>query len=76
MTELPLLSGEKIVRALSRAGYSVARQRGSHIRLTHPSREPVTVPAYKQIDRSLLRKILRDDDLSPEEFIAFAKTRK
>jgi beta-lactam-binding protein with PASTA domain len=31
-------------------------------------RDPVTVPNYKTIDRSLLKKILRDAGLTVEEF--------
>lgn len=57
-----------MVQALERLGYSPVRQRGSHIRLTCPGRKSVTVPDYKSIDRSLLRKILRDAELTPEEF--------
>ena len=44
------------------------RQRGSHIRLVCDKRKSVTVPNYKSVDRSLLIKILRDAELTPEEF--------
>ncbi len=66
---LPLLSGQAIVKLLNKAGYQAVRQRGSHIRLEAPRRQPVTVPDYKQIDRSLLRKILRDANISVAEFL-------
>ena len=33
MAKLPVLSARKILRALEAAGFSVVRQRGSHIRL-------------------------------------------
>ena len=68
MSRLPILSGREVVQALERLGYRAVRQRGSHIRLTCGGRKSVTVPDYKSIDRSLLRKILRDAELSPEEF--------
>jgi len=54
---------------LSKLGYREIRQRGSHIRLSCPGRKSVTVPNYRAIDRSLLRKILRDAELGPEEFL-------
>ncbi len=73
MTKLPLLSGAEIIKILSKFGYSKVRQRGSHIRLEAPGRNPVTVPNYKEIDRSLLRKILRDADISVKEFIKASK---
>ena len=68
MAQLPLLSAKAIIRALERLGYTAVRQRGSHIRLTAPGRNPVTIPNYKLIDRSLLKKILRDVSLSAEAF--------
>ncbi len=69
MPQLPLLSGEKVIQALSKIGYYKERQRGSHIRLYCVGRKPVTVPHYKIIDRNLLKKIIRDAELSSEKFI-------
>jgi predicted RNA binding protein YcfA (HicA-like mRNA interferase family) len=63
-----LLSGKELVRALGRLGYVQVRQRSSHMRLACEGRKSVTVPDYKLIDRSLLRKILRDVELTPAEF--------
>ena len=72
MPRLPILSATEVVKALGRFGYVVVRQRGSHVRLTHPERKewPVTVPNYKTIDRSLLRLIIQEANLSVEEFLA------
>ncbi len=73
MPRLPILSASQIVKALCRVGYVVVRQRGSHIRLAYPkqSRSPVTVPNYKTIDRSLLRLILQEANLTADEFLKF-----
>jgi len=71
MPQLPLLSGKQLIKILAKLGYSVERQRGSHIRLSAPEKKSVTVPNYKQIDRSLLVKILRDAKLKPEDFLSF-----
>ncbi|MUG94638.1 addiction module toxin, HicA family [Scytonema sp. UIC 10036] len=52
-------------------GFSVYRQRGSHI--TTIRQEPtnqVTVPNHKEIAKSTLRAIIRQVCLSVEEFIA------
>ena len=68
MTRLPLLSGRAIVKAISKIGYRVVRQRGSHVRLACSNRRSVTVPNYSVVGRGLLRKILRDAELSAEEF--------
>jgi len=74
--KLPVVSGQKVVRALERIGYHVVRQRGSHIRLrdeAEPSHLPVTVPDHRTVKPGLLRKILRDADLTTEEFTALLK---
>ncbi|TMA85966.1 MAG: type II toxin-antitoxin system HicA family toxin, partial [Deltaproteobacteria bacterium] len=51
MTSLPIISGQDCIRALTRAGYRRARQRGSHVRLTCDGRSPVTVPLHQTLDR-------------------------
>jgi len=68
MTQLPILSGKELIKILSKSGYREIRQRGSHIRLECPGRKSVTVPNYRAIDRSLLRKILRDAELNLDDF--------
>ncbi len=69
MSELPILSGSEIRMALEKIGYKVVRQRGSHIRLSCLGRSSVTVPDYHDISRGLLRKILRDVDITTEQFM-------
>ena len=32
MAKLPVLTGDKVVKAFSRAGWMVARQKGSHVK--------------------------------------------
>ena len=68
MTQLPLLSGREVVKALTRIGYVEVRQRGSHIRLCCKGRQPVTVPNYPAISRGLLAKILREAGVTSIEF--------
>ena len=68
MTELPVVSGKELVKALQRAGYFIRRQRGSHVRMYHATKSPVTVPLAKNVKKGTLRKILRDAELEPAEF--------
>lgn len=70
MPPLPVLSGEDCVGALLRVGQAVARQRGSHVRLSHPTRQPGTVPLHPELDRGTLRSILRTAGISPTELLA------
>ena len=69
MEKLPLVSGKETIRALEKIGYRVARQRGSHFRLYHNNRTALTIPNHTELGRGLLRKILRDAELAPTEFI-------
>ena len=75
MTErLPSLKADDVIRALRRAGFEVARIKGSHHVLRHrddPSRGTVVpVHASQDIKRGLLRKIIGDAGLTVEEFKA------
>lgn len=69
MSKLPQVSGSDVVRALQKAGFSVRRQHGSHIilRREDPFAQTV-VPNHRQLDRGTLRAILRQTDLSVDEF--------
>ncbi|MDP3988843.1 MAG: type II toxin-antitoxin system HicA family toxin [bacterium] len=73
MSDLPVLSGKKIIRALAIVGYKTTRRRSSHVRLICEGRPPITVPDYKTVSRGLLRKILRDAQLTKEEFVDLLK---
>jgi predicted RNA binding protein YcfA (HicA-like mRNA interferase family) len=67
--KLPLLLGREICKSLEKLGYVKVRQRGSHIRLKCQGRRSVTVPNYKEVSQGLLRKILRDAEITIEEFL-------
>lgn len=62
------MSGTDLVRALERDGWSVVRQRGSHVRLKKAGRRnALVVPLHKEIRKGTLAGILRDADLSAGE---------
>lgn len=70
MPKLPIVSGHECIEALNKVGFFVARQKGSHITLRRndpPGR--VTVPNHKELKPGMLRRIIRDADLSVEEFV-------
>lgn len=71
MPPLPILNARQIIAAVEKAGFEVVRQKGSHVRLRHADGRVTTVPVHKgqEIGRGLLRKILRDADLTREEFV-------
>ena len=72
MSKLPQISGDECVKALEKQGYVLVRQKGSHMRLRHPTdakRNPITVPRHASLGKGLLRKIIRDANVTPEDFL-------
>ena len=69
MSRLPQVSGSEVVRVLQKMGFAVRRQHGSHIimRRDEPFAQTV-VPNHHRIDRGTLRAILRQTDLSVDDF--------
>jgi predicted RNA binding protein YcfA (HicA-like mRNA interferase family) len=70
MTRLPRLKGKDIVRILERLDFRVVRTRGSHTFLRHPDGRATVVPVHsgETIGPGLLRAILRDVEISVDEF--------
>jgi len=69
MPKLPRISGREAVRAFQRAGWEVARQRGSHVILTKPdSIYTLSIPLHRELGPGLLRSLLRKAGLTVEEF--------
>ena len=73
MSKLPIMSGSDMVKAMSKIGYYVRDQRGSHIHLRHPFKKPLTIPNHKEIARGTVKAILKDAEVSTEEFIKLLK---
>jgi len=72
MTRLPVLSGNDLVKILSKVGFQFARQKGSHIilvKLTEGKKMAVVVPNHKEIDRGTLSEIIRQAGLGKDEFL-------
>jgi predicted RNA binding protein YcfA (HicA-like mRNA interferase family) len=70
MTRVPRLKGKEVVRALERAGFTVERRRGSHVFLKNPDGRATAVPVHsgETIGPGLMRSILRDAELTVDEF--------
>jgi predicted RNA binding protein YcfA (HicA-like mRNA interferase family) len=61
-------SGKALIRALERDGWTVVRQRGSHVRLKKKGRRTaLVVPLHKKGRRGKLAGILRDAGLMADE---------
>jgi len=72
VTKIPSLPYDRIIRALQRDGWTVVRQRGSHIRLQKRVGDEVlkiTIPAHRPVKRSTLAHILKQARLSVDDFL-------
>lgn len=67
--KLPRVSGEKVIKALVKVGWSVERQRGSHVVLYKEGVGIVVVPLHNELDRGTLRAIIKQSGMNVKEFI-------
>ena len=71
MNKLPRVSGRDCVSALEKAGFVQKRQHGSHIILRRDDPfAQLVVPDHKELDRGTLRAIIRQANLTIEQFNA------
>lgn len=71
MPKPPVLEPDEVERILSRLGFAMVRQRGSHRQYRHPDGRTTTVPFHRGRDISpiLLRQIARDIGLTIEDLL-------
>ncbi len=63
--------GQEVVRVFASFGWSVSRQRGSHIIMTKEGEiATLSVPNHKEVARGTLRSLIRDANLTTDEFVA------
>lgn len=69
--KLKPLSYRKVAKRLGELGYHPVRQSGSHVIFKNINGNITVVPNHpgEKIGRGLLRKILRDIDVSPIDFM-------
>lgn len=69
MPPVPSVPGERVVRALEKAGFAVARVTGSHHIMRHPDGRGTTVPVHpgRDIAKGTLRGILADTRMTIAE---------
>ncbi|HYS71382.1 MAG TPA: type II toxin-antitoxin system HicA family toxin [Thermoplasmata archaeon] len=63
------MSGRDVIKVLVRAGWTPARQRGSHVTLVKRGNRPVSIPTHAEVRRGTLRHLIGQAGLTVEEFI-------
>lgn len=70
MPSVPLLRPNQVVKAFTRLGWEVARQRGSHIILVKDGNiATLSIPNHSQVARGTLRSLIKRAGISVEEFL-------
>ena len=73
--KFPRVSAAEAARVLEKAGFFLARQSGSHRIYKNADGRRATVPFHsgKELHPKVLKNILRDADLTAEEFLELMK---
>jgi predicted RNA binding protein YcfA (HicA-like mRNA interferase family) len=76
MARLGVYSGTQVVQVFKKAGWSVARQRGSHIVMEKTGHKPtLSIPIHKgkDVKRGTLHALVKDAGMTVEEFISYCR---
>ncbi|MDT3699110.1 MAG: type II toxin-antitoxin system HicA family toxin [Thermincola sp.] len=74
MSKLTITSSKDMLRILESLGFIEIRQKGSHKYFRHSDGRTTIIPFHgEDLGRGLLRKILRDIELTPEEYESIRK---
>ena len=74
-TKIPIVKVKILEKLLFFLGFEAKRQSGSHIFYRHPDGRYTTLPHHgnQDLGRPLIRQILREIEIVPEEFIELMK---
>jgi predicted RNA binding protein YcfA (HicA-like mRNA interferase family) len=74
-TKIPIVKVKILEKLLFLLGFEAKRQSGSHIFYRHPDGRYTTLPHHgnQDLGRPLVRQILREIEIEPEEFIELLK---
>lgn len=74
MARLPVLSGADVVKVFEKAGWTVDRQRGSHVILVKDGHiATLSVPDHKELAKGTLRSLIRAAGMTAEDFELLAR---
>lgn len=75
MSKLPIINATQFEKILFKLGFELIRQKGSHKFYKHSDGRYTTLPHHKgeDLSRPLIREILKQVEISNEEFILLLK---
>ncbi len=77
MSRLPIIDSKKFEKVLFAIEFVFVRQKGSHAYYKHPDGRYTTLPHHpgRDLGRPLIHKILREINVTPEDFILLLEKR-
>ncbi|RLD16301.1 MAG: hypothetical protein DRI36_05875 [Caldiserica bacterium] len=67
--KLKLCSGKEAVKKLQKVGWKIVRQKGSHVMMVKDDYPyTLSIPQHKELGIGILRKIIKQADLTVDEF--------
>lgn len=70
MLKLPVVSGEDVVKVLSKQGFIVRKGRGDHVIIqSKDGNRNIVVPLHRELKSGTLRAIIKQSGLTVEEFM-------
>lgn len=75
MTRLKVINSTKLEKLLLKLGFKKIRQKGSHAFYRHPDGRTTTIPHHsgRDLARPLIKEILREIELSVDEYNEYLK---
>ncbi|MBN2298298.1 MAG: type II toxin-antitoxin system HicA family toxin [Deltaproteobacteria bacterium] len=69
MSNLPSITGSRLIKSLKKLGFEVVRKKGSHNFLQHPDGRCTVVPVHagETIGRGLMSQIMRDCEITADD---------
>ena len=69
MAQLPVVSGRQAAKAFEKIGFVFDHQSGSHRIHYRADGRHLSIPDHRELDRGLLRGLIRDAGITVEEFV-------
>lgn len=75
MGRLPVVKAKKLIKVLKKLGFRETHRKGSHRFFQHSDGRTTAVPVHpgEDLGRGLLREILHQIEISPQEFLEHLK---
>jgi predicted RNA binding protein YcfA (HicA-like mRNA interferase family) len=69
LSNLPAVTGNRLIKALKKLGFDEIRIKGSHHFLKHPDGRCTVVPSHagENIGRGLMAQVIRDCEITAED---------